>query len=273
MYNCHEDVRAMYISCCASASLCQLVAECGFDRVVLSASELERSSQEQIQGLSRTLNHFHLTCRSLNDFCPPELKLCGPEYKLGQVEQYVSNLAPRAAELGITQIGIGAPLSRKIPSKFPRKLADEQLLECMCRAAEICKPYQIRILMEPICGQMTNVLNSTKDTFQFIQLCNDLGMIYDIYHAWMMGEDPAAVLPAMDKIEMVHIAHASNGRYPLTRGNIHYYLPYLQMLQELGYQGEIAIECGMTQMIPALLAESYHVLKEVSAPNYQVAIC
>ena len=87
----------MYISCCASASLCQLVAECGFDRVVLSASELERSSQEQIQGLSRTLNHFHLTCRSLNDFCPPELKLCGPEYKLGQVEQYVSNLAPRTA--------------------------------------------------------------------------------------------------------------------------------------------------------------------------------
>ncbi len=263
----------MYISCCASASLCQLIAECGFDRVVLSASELEHSSPAQIRELSRTLKQLHLACRSLNDFCPPELKLCGPEYKLGQVEQYVSNLASRAAELGVTQIGIGAPLSRKIPPKFPRKLAGEQLLECMCRAAEICKPYQMRILMEPICSQMTNVLNSTKDTFQFIQLCNDLGMIYDIYHARMMGENPAAVLPALDKIEMVHIAHTNNGRYPLLRENIHYYLPYLQMLQELGYRGEIAVECGMTQMIPALLAESYHVLKEVSVPNYRVAIC
>lgn len=262
----------MNISCCASASQCQLVSDCGFDRVVLSARELAQSSSEQLHTLSRTLNRLHLTCRSLNDFCSPELKLCGPEYQLEQVEQYVSQLAPRAAELGITQIGMGAPLSRKIPPKFPRELAEGQLLECMCRAAQLCRPYQIQILMEPICGQATNLLTNTQETLDFVQACDSLGMVYDIYHAWMMGEDPTAVLPAMDKIEMVHIAHANNGRRPLTRDNVHCYLPYLQMLQELGYQGEIAVECDMDQITPALLKESCQVLKMTNAPYYQVTM-
>lgn len=173
-------------------------------------------------------------------------------------------LVPRAAELGITQVGIGAPLSRRIPPEFPKELARAQLLECMICAVQICRPYQIQILMEPICSQATNLLNTTEETLRFVRACDSLGMVYDIYHACMMGEEPATVLPAIDKIKMVHIAHANHGRCLPTRDNVYRYLPYLQMLQELGYRGEIAVECNMSDITPILLEESFQALKMVS---------
>lgn len=255
----------MEISCCASGTQCCLVSRCGFDRIVLSASELAGSSLEWVRALVETMDSLRLTCLALNDFCPPELKLCGPEYRLERVEQYVARLASKAAKVGVRQIGVGAPLSRRIPQGFPKELAWSQLLECMTRAAQICEPYRIRILMEPICGQMTNLLNTTAETLDFVQAGEGMGLVYDIYHAWMMGEDPTAVLPALDKIEMVHIAHADHGRRPLTRENIQRYIPYLQVLQDAGFQGELAAEHDMTDIESEILKESCQTLRAVAA--------
>lgn len=262
----------MDISCCASISQCKLVSDCGFDRVVLSAAELARSTSEQLCALRCTMDERRLSCRALNDFCPPELKLCGPDYQLASVKDYVSRLAPRAAALGVRQIGVGAPLSRMVPPGFPAEVARAQFLECMTLAAQLCAPYQLRILIEPICRQATNLINTTPQALQFVLTGGQMDLVYDIYHAFMMGEDPTALRPAMDYIKIVHIAHADHGRRPPTRDTIHRYLPYLQMLHELGYQGELAAEFDMTGVTPDILEESCRVLKTVGASGAQAAL-
>lgn len=251
----------MYTSCCASIGQCQMVAEAGFDRVVLSASELVRASPKTLRMLAGSLTRWDLECRSLNDFCPPELKLCGPDYHLAQVKQYLQTLVPKCAALGVRQIGVGAPLSRMLPGGYPQGRGEKQLLEWLLFAVRLCRPHGIQILLEPVCSQMTNFLNGTADVLRLTDACDGMGMVYDIYHAWRMGEPPAAMLPAVRKIEMVHIAHAGHGRQLPTRETITRYVPYLQCLMDAGYLGEIAVEGGMEGVDPALLAESCQALK------------
>lgn len=253
----------MYISCCAPACQYQMVSEAGFDRIVLSAQEVAGAPPDLLQTLSHWFHHRNLTCWALNDFCPPELKLCGPNYSPGQVERYVERLAPKAAQLGVAQIGIGAPLSRRIPENFSRQLAQAQLLESLELTARLCRPYNIQILLEPVCRQMTNFLNGTSEVLALADRCDaPVDIVYDIFHAWMMEEPPAAARPAIDRIGIVHIAHAHNGRRLPTTETITQYHPYLQMLLDSGYQGEISIEAQMDGIDQSRLAQSCQALRQ-----------
>ena len=253
----------MKISCCTSVCQCQIAAEAGFDRVVLSASELAHTPEYVVQSLAENLSRWGLECRSMNDFCPSELKLCGPEYHLKQVVEYIRRLAPRAASLGVTQIGIGAPGSRMLPVGYSRARAEGQLQECMLHMAEQCAPYGIRILLEPICRQMTNFLNHTTEVFRLVEHSENVGMVYDVYHAWMMRESPAAILQVGDKIEMVHIAHAEHGRRLLTRDNIQRYASYAGSLMAAGYDGEVAVECSLDDVEWPRLVECCRAMGEM----------
>lgn len=267
------DVRQMYASCCTSIHQCRLAAEAGFDRVALSAGEVAAASPETLKTLERQLRDWSVECRGMNDFCPSELKLCGPDYIPERVSGYVSRLAPRAAELGVTQIGVGAPLSRMLPEGYPRDLAWRQLRESMSLTARLCRPYGIRILLEPVCRQMTNFLNYTAEVFSLVETCavDDLGMVYDIYHAWMMGESPAALLPAMGRIGIVHIAHARHGRRLPQADTIGLYQPYFQTLLEAGYQGEVALEAQLDRVTLSQLTESRQALEQMLSPGRQSA--
>ena len=202
----------MYISCCAPIRQCQMVAEAGFDRVALSAQEVAGTPPDQLKQLEGQLASWALECRALNDFCPPELKLCGPNHDPEQLEHYIRQLAPRAALLGVDRIGVGAPLSRDVPAGYPRTAAWNQLRRSLDLTARLCRPWGITILLEPICRQMTNLLNRTPEVLALIEHCEEpVGVVYDIFHAWMMQEPPADALPAMDRVGIVHIAHAQDG--------------------------------------------------------------
>ena len=245
----------MTTSCCTSFCQCRTAAQAGFDRVVLSASELAGAGPEQLQALEDNLGQWNLSCRSLNDFCRLPLKLCGPEYRLEPVEDYLKLLLPRAARLGVRQIGVGAPQSRMLPAGFPRERAAEQLRQWLERAAELAGPRGIRILLEPVCKQMTNFLNHTTQVLRLVEAGGELGMVYDIYHAWMMREPPAALAAAIGRVEMVHIAHAEHGRRLLTWSSAQRYRPYADALLAGGYRGEVALECRMDGVTAEQLAE------------------
>ena len=253
----------MVISCCAAIRQCRMVKDAGFDRVVLSATELAGSPGERIDQLRRQLRRWNLDCRCLNDFCPPELKLCGPGYRPEQVAGYVERLARRAAGLEITRVGVGAPLSRMLPEGYPGELAEEQLRECMELTAVLCRPYGIGVSLEPICRQMTNFLNHTDETFRLAASCGGLGMVYDIYHAWMMEEPPEAVLGAMEKVDMVHLAHADRGRKVPGKDTVKRYFPYVQTLLTAGYRGEISVEAPLDGVDAAHLAECCRALRQM----------
>jgi len=242
------------------------VAEAGFDRVVCSAREVAGTQPDQLETLAQQLASWALECRALNDFCPPELKLCGPNYRPELVERYIGRLAPRAARLGVEQIGVGAPLSRSIPEEYPRELALEQLRECLDLTARLCRPYGIRILLEPICRQMTNLLNRIPEVLALIERCEEpVDVVYDIFHAWMMKEPPADALPAMKRIRIVHIAHAQDGRRLPTAETIEPYLPYVQMLLDAGYQGEISVEAELDGADRFQLTHSYQTIRQTVA--------
>lgn len=254
----------LYISCCTPIRQCQMAAEAGFDRVVLSAWELANIQPDALKTLKQYFESRALECRALNDFCPPELKLCGPDYRPELVKRYMEHLAPRAALLGVEQIGVGAPLSRYIPEGFPQDFALEQMQTSLDLAARMCRPYGIQILLEPICRAMTNLLNNTPEVLALVKRCEEpVGIVYDIFHAWMMNEPPADALPAMNRIGIVHIAHAQNGRRLPTAETITQYQSYFQMLLDANYQGELSIEAQLEEANQSQLAQSCQALRQI----------
>ena len=261
----------MYISCCAPIRQCQMVAEAGFDRVALSAQEVAGTPPDQLKQLEGQLASWALECRALNDFCPPELKLCGPNHDPEQLEHYIRQLAPRAALLGVDRIGVGAPLSRDVPAGYPRTAAWDQLRRSLDLTARLCRPWGITILLEPICRQMTNLLNRTPEVLALIEHCEEpVGVVYDIFHAWMMKEPPADALPAMDRVGIVHIAHAQDGRRLPDGETVIRYRPYLEMLLDAGYQGELSVEAQMDGADRFQLTQSCRALRGMVTPRSAV---
>lgn len=257
----------MELSCCVAAEQCGLAARAGFRLAVLSANELAGLPADALSALDRRLAALGLTCRSTNDFGFPALRLCGPGYLPRWVEDYARRLAPRAAGLGIERLGVGAPLCRRLPEGYPRALAGEQMRESLLRLAGICRPYGIQVLLEPICAQVTNFLNDTREVLEVLEACGgEVGMVYDIYHAWRTGETPEALKPAAGRIGTAHIAHHWNaGRHIPLEPSMDRYRPYLRSLLETGYDGELAIEAGLDGVDASQLEESRRTLERAAA--------
>ena len=152
----------MKTGCCTSIDNYDLVAANGYDRIILPAVEIVSFDDYAFTEAFRKVAHGSLECVALNSFCNPHLKLCGRDYDQAAVKAYIGNLAVRAARLGVRQIGIGAPKSRSIPPTFSRELAMTQFKNSLAILTDICRPYDIEILLEAVCDLECNFITDRK---------------------------------------------------------------------------------------------------------------
>ena len=116
----------MQFCCCASLDHAQAVADAGFDRIALAAPMSPPAATPSLTAFKKTPDETGLVCRSLNAFCPAEIKLVGEGYDSFALARYARRLAQNAKRIGVQAVGIGSPNSRKLPEGFDRKRAMRQ---------------------------------------------------------------------------------------------------------------------------------------------------
>ena len=236
---------AMTFGCCIGSSCYDLVAKAGYSSIAFPGVELTSLSESEFEQLTEKVRTGPLDVLSVNSFCPPQLRLTGHDLDLDALERYARILFPRAAQLGVKFIGIGGPVSRSTREGETQEDALRNLetsLSTLCRVAE---EYSLTILLESVCSLECNLVTYTHEAAEMVRRLNipNLGLVYDIYHAHMMHEDPRYILEAADLIRVAHIAQDEGGkRIYLREEKFQEYLPYIKALTEAGYTGELNME-------------------------------
>ena len=235
----------MEFGCCISIAHYDQVASAGYRSIALPGVELSAMDDAAFQAALRKTAGGPLAVHSVNSFCPPSLRLTGADFDAQALERYSRRLFSRAAELGVQYVGIGGPASRSTRPGESRTTALEELKRSLSLLCRLGQEYGLSILLESVCSLECNLVTYTHEAADMVKelALPNLGLVYDIYHAHMMGEDPRYILEVSDLIHVVHIAQDQGGkRLYLREAHMDEYLPYLQALHEAGYTGECNLE-------------------------------
>lgn len=257
----------MVYGCCTTIDKYDLLISSGYDRIILPAADITAMNTETFEQLTRTLGG-PVKCHALNNFCTPQLRLCGDRYSEEAVADYSRLLAERASRLGVRYIGVGAPKSRSIPPDFPRGMAVDQFEKSMRALSSACARYDIVVLLEAVCELECNFITTTEEAADFVEYmkADNFKLVFDTYHAYMMGEDAAPLRRAIKHIELVHIAqNIDNQRHYLRHDNFAEYQVFFNALLEGGYDGEVSVEAFYDDM-EEQLDETLEIMKRLCSP-------
>lgn len=255
----------MLFGCCTSFGNFDLLVKHGYDRIILPATELMAMDNDTVSHVRKTLIGGPVQCLALNSFCTPSLVLCGKDYLPTAVESYSASLAVRAHRLGVRYIGVGAPKSRSIPDGFFKDLATEQLCKSLDILCTACTPYNITVLLEAVCSLECNFITTTDEAVAIVKKLDrdNLALVFDTYHAFMMGEDHEPLRRALSNVKLIHVAqNIDNSCHYLRRENFSEYRVYFDALLEGGYDGEVSVQafCGN---IAAQLDDTLSIMKSL----------
>lgn len=235
----------MEFGCCIGIAHYDQVLSAGYRSIALPGVELASMDDGAFQAALEKTRGGPLALHSVNSFCPPALRLTGADFDPSALEDYAHRLFARAARLGVRYVGVGAPASRSTRPGESREQAMDQLKLSLSLLCRVGREYGITVLLESVCSLECNLVTCTWEAADLVRelALPNLGLVYDIYHAHMMGEDPGYILEAADLIRVVHIAQDQGGkRLYLREEKMGEYLPYIQALCRAGYAGECNLE-------------------------------
>jgi len=150
---------------------------------------------------------------------------------------------------------------------LPGKSRDEQkaaLVETLTAAGEFLEGTGVRLGLEPLNTLIDHVgyfLHSTIEGIQIVRATGrpEIGMVYDVYHSAVMGEDTAEVIADnIDRVFHVHIADHP-GRNEPGSGNVD--LKHrVDWLVQHGYGGAIGLEYRPLASSATTIAETRRLL-------------
>ena len=236
----------MKFGCCVRPEEYPLAEQFGFDGICLGAKDVAALPPPTFDKLARAVRAGRTPCTDLNCFAVPPVWLLGPAWSEETVRAYAGILLPRAARLGVQRIGVGGPKVRSIPDGFDRGRAERQFVRSMEIFCGQAGAYGIQMLLEPLSTPLCNFINTAREARLFLERygLDEMGLLFDLYHARRMGEPPALEPTTARRVQMVHIAQegSDGGREYLHPEHADQYAEELALLRASGCTAPVYLE-------------------------------
>lgn len=235
----------MNIGCCTTVDNYNELAKIGYKTITLAGKDISAMTDGEYEHAKRIILNGPLRTEGVNTFCAPQLRLNGEGFTATAVEAYTCRLCKRAKPLGIVSIGVGAPNSRRIAPDYPSEKALDEFSEALRTMCSVAAKFDMQILLEALATVECNCVTTTSEALALVRslALPNLHMVYDIYHAFMMDEEPASIREAVGEIRTVHISgYGDNKRPYLSQPSFTKLVPYIQELKACGYDGELSVE-------------------------------
>lgn len=237
----------MKFGCCTGIENYDTLVELGYDFIELASYSLSKMSDEEFAEVSKKIKNGKIPAIGFNAYCGAETPLIGADADIAVTDAFADKMMTRGAELGIKNVGIGAPLARKLAEGFSYDVAYKQMqdaIRCICkRAAE----HGITVLFEALNKEMSNFIITTEDAVNFVKELSDienLEMVLDFYHMEVMDEGDDEAMLALPFTKHVHISQRDPNqvRSYLRYECVEQYEKQLSILKKYGYDGSLSIE-------------------------------
>lgn len=167
---------------------------------------------------------------------------------IDDVKELLSTL-PAAGAAGIVMPNGFAVFSRVLPPFSPPRSAEEsrrQLIEALEELGAHASANGVQVFLEPLNRYEDYLVNTLADAASIIDAVGSPGVsvIADTFHMSIEETDiPAAIRAAGDRVKHVQLGDSDR----LEPGHGHYDWPgTLAALADIGYDGWLAMECGLS---------------------------
>ena len=227
----------------------EFTLNCGFDGIELSgrgdgvfaarAAELRRAREAGVVMCSAVMH----TDVFLGDFDPARRRSA-----LDQLKDLLSTVV-EAGGLGVVSPNAYAVFSRKLPPYTPPRSQEDSrkaLVEALSELGEHGARIGAQVFLEPLNRYEDYLVNTLADAVSIVDEVASPGVavIADTYHMSIEEVDCAAsIVAAGDHIRHVQLGDSNR----LEPGAGHYDWPAtLLALEQIGYDGWLAMECGLS---------------------------
>jgi D-psicose/D-tagatose/L-ribulose 3-epimerase len=243
--------RSVQIGYCIPLRSIEAAKAAGFEYAELSTSEIAGLSDADFEQATARLRQVGLPVPVTNLFLPATLKVTGPEIDREQQMAYVKKAFDRLARLGTQIVVFGSGPARRVPDRFPKDRAFQQLVEFGRRIAPEARARGITIAIEPLRREETNIINSAAEGLTLVNAIGDpnFQLMVDFYHLASEKEDPAIIARAAEHIRHLHTANPEGRVFP-RRWDEYDYAPFFAALRRIGYDKRVSVEAS-TQDLPA----------------------
>lgn len=253
----------MKFECCVDGSQLPLVLQSGFDFAELRVGTVlpDVTHDEWAPIRDEILGH-RVPILGFNVLLPGHLRVVGPEVNRTALLDYVDIAFARMSELGGKYLSFGSGGARRIPDGFNRNAAEGQLREFVYLLGEKGLKYGITVNVEFLNKKETNVILSLLEAKQYVLAANvpSVKLLADLYHMMEEAEPLHDLREVSNHLGYVHVAdsgrrHPGSGQYP--------YIEFARVLQEIGYDGPVSVECTWGENLARELKESSAYLRSV----------
>jgi D-psicose/D-tagatose/L-ribulose 3-epimerase len=156
--------------------------------------------------------------------------------------EYLSRLIDLSADLGGGVMVFGSGKQRAAIGGVPVADAVKRFKEGLGELAPLAASRRVKILIEPLAPQFTNVVNTIAEAVALVREINSPAVraMFDTHNTVAEKSDHGELIKQYrDYIEHIHL-NEMDGRYPGT-GNYNFQI-VLQALKEIGYRGWVSVE-------------------------------
>ena len=215
------------------------------DYVELSLSNIQKMTAEELKATADRLASIGVPTEAANGFFPPEVRLCGKEYRPENVSEYTKRAMDNADYLGIHTCVLGSSFARNIPEGEDRDTCLCQFEEAVVIAGDIAKEHGTVVVLEPLCVKEANYLNKVSEG---AEICRRLAhpavfLLADYYHVMDAKEPMSVYTENADLLRHLHIADPAIRSFPRPTDG-HDYAPLAAAVKAAKYDLRMSIEGG-----------------------------
>lgn len=213
----------------------------GYDYAETSFSAIAKATDEEFEKFRTALETEGLKAECANGFLPGELRVTGNSVNNEALASFIEKGMERCRLIGTEIVVFGSSGARRIDAETCFTKGTQQLVSFLKDiAAPIAEKYGITIVLEPLCNNESNIVNTVKEGVMIAAMaeCKNLGGLADLYHMHVENDSIENIRDL--KGSLLH-SHISN---PLPRNDVkrcyplsveeYDYVSFIRVLKEVG---------------------------------------
>jgi sugar phosphate isomerase/epimerase len=254
----------MKLGFCGNVDLASSIKDWGYDYVELALASLAQLTDDEFAAAQHKLETSGLPCLACNVFLPRSVPVVGPSVDRAACSAYARTAMTRAAAVGAQVVVFGSSGSRNIPGGFSGSRALEQIRDFALLAAEEAAKNNITVVMEPLNGTESNIINRVSEALIMALAVNhpNFKVLGDTYHMDIERESLSAFQLAGPELRHVHVSTFLGRKIPLETDRQQLAM-LINILKSIDYQGNISIEAGHRSDQAAEAREALEVLRSL----------
>lgn len=232
----------MKLGMCCGVNQADALARAGIPNIELTVNTITGWTAEELRANMRLLRDAGVALESCN--CLISGFSLYADEGLVRSRELMEKTMHRLGEAGIRYVVFGSGGYRRVPEGMDKTFARAKIEEFLHLLSEICRPYGITIVIEPLNSvKACNILNTAVETAEYVRAVNkdNIQLLIDYRHFMMDGELLGTIANYRGMLQHTHIAHPCTFFTPQIGDGVDY-KGFLDALRGIDYKGLVVSE-------------------------------